>query len=367
MLDEVELRVGDEYLDEHQVRVVARLPIRHPGEVRAQREIFSAEAEIAESRLAETTLTRRAETCFPSVEAEARAAEQAIFDEYESRQELLLAYTASGRQSGLISEIDASRFELASRLRLATREPVDPPLQARDGSAALPSLGAAEGELVWNGETLREAVRRHHPSVALRRATAARYEALAARARSRNQPWIKFVDFAYEHRTGKERPGEPNGPSRNGGGGRVAFTIPFGGGEKANSRRYAALVREQEGEGEAVVEEQMLRGMQALQTLRSFEQRAPRLLELLVLANGAEAVADRWWESKLAQPGQVAGLLDEAFAARRAVLSAREEAGVARCGLLAMTGVAAEDWPRGPGAQSERLEPLAPGAEAAQP
>jgi len=108
--------------------------------------------------------------------------------------------------------------------------------------------------------------------------------------------------------------------------------------------------------------------VQALQTLRSFEQRAPGLLELLVLANGAEAVADRWWESKLARPSEVAGLLDEAFSARRAVLSAREEAGVARCGLLAMTGVAAEDWPRGPGAQPERLEPRSePGAEASQP
>ena len=64
-------------------------------------------------------------------------------------------------------------------------------------------------------------------------------------------------------------------------------------------------------------------------------------------SSSVESVADRWWKSKRGTPSDIAGLVDDAFAARRAVLDAREEAGAARCLLLAMTGVAAEDWPRG--------------------
>jgi hypothetical protein len=346
MLDEFELRVGDEYLDEHQIQIVARLPIRHPGEVRAQREIYAAEADMAERRLDEATLTRRAELCFPAVEAEARAVERAIYRAYASRQEELLAFNEEVERSGVINEVEASRFELSSRLRLTTRQPTFAPLPVA-GAAALPSLDSPDGSLVRSEATLREAVIGHHPSVALHRATAVRYEALAARARSRNQPWIKFVDLSYEHRSGESGPpSDPDTHSRNGGGGRIAFTIPFGGTQKANSLRYSALVREQQGEAAARVEEQVLRGTQALQLLHDFEQRAERLRELVALADGAEEIADRWWESKLAKPSQVAALIDEAFAARSAVLNAREEAGVARCALLAMTGVAAEQWPR---------------------
>jgi len=100
-------------------------------------------------------------------------------------------------------------------------------------------------------------------------------------------------------------------------------------------------------EADAKVDEQMLRGRFALESLHAFEARTDRLLDLLALANEAEAVADRWWRSKRGRPSQIAGLVDDAFTARRAVLEAREEAGLARCTLLAMTGVAAEDWPRG--------------------
>ena len=59
-------------------------------------------------------------------------------------------------------------------------------------------------------------------------------------------------------------------------------------------------------------------------------------------------MAERWWRERLAKPSEVAALLDEAFAAKSAVLEARERAGSSRCTLLAMTGVSADDWPRAP-------------------
>ncbi len=72
-----------------------------------------------------------------------------------------------------------------------------------------------------------------------------------------------------------------------------------------------------------------------------------------------DAVAERWWENRLATPEQVADLFDEAFDARSAVLDARAEAGLAGCRLLSATGVSAAAWPRGPGqAQGGRVHRL---------
>jgi len=349
-LEEVELRVGDDYLEEHRVKVTARLPLRHPGEVDAERRMYAADTRIAESRLAEAQLTRETESCFPSVEAEARREEQVIFDAYARRQSDLVEHNSASRRSGVVNEIDATRFELTRRVRLLRREP-EPMTIGPAGAPALPRLLANDAPLVLDEGTLRDAVARHHPTVAMHRASALRYEAMAARARSRGKPWIKFVDVNYLHRSGKKNDNGPDDPSRNGGGAKVAFTVPFGGG-RADTRRYDALTREERGEADAKVDEQMLRGRFALEGLHAFETRTERLLDLLALATEAESVADRWWKSKRGKPSQIAGLIDDAFSARRAVLEAREEAGVARCTLLAMTGVAAEDWPRaGLGAQ----------------
>jgi hypothetical protein len=88
------------------------------------------------------------------------------------------------------------------------------------------------------------------------------------------------------------------------------------------------------------------RSLEALGELADFEARAVQWEELQALADAAEQVADRWWRDRLARPSQVAALLDQAFAARSAVLDARERAAIAGCTLLAMTGVPPEDWPR---------------------
>ncbi len=343
-LEELELRVGDDYLEEHRVKVTARLPLRHPGEVSAQRRMYAADARLAESRLAREQLVRESDACFPAVEAQARREERAIFDAYAARQAELVAHNAAGRQSGVVSEIDATRFELERRVRLLEREPVPAGVDAPD-ARALPLLIPPPSPLALDDGTLREAVATHHPAIELHRASAERYDAMAARARSRGKPWIKFIDVNYLHRSGETDADGSQDPSQNGGGAKVAFTIPFGGG-RANTRHYDALGRAQRIEADARVEDQMLRGRLALESLHAFESRTERLLELLMLADDAEVVADRWWRSKRGTPAQIADLVDEAFEARRAVLEAREEAGVARCTLLAMTGVAAEDWPR---------------------
>jgi hypothetical protein len=190
--------------------------------------------------------------------------------------------------------------------------------------------------LVRTPQLLRDTVRNHHPSVALRRATADRYRALAERARARNQPWIKFVDVRYEYRSDRNESGV---------GGQLAFEIPLGG-QLANAGRYEALIRESHGEADGLVEQQIARSLQALGEVHEFESRTDRWQHLLQLADEAEEIADRWWQGRLAKPSAVAALLDEAFAARSAIVEARERAGSAYCTVLAMTGVPVEEWPR---------------------
>ncbi len=338
MVDEVELRVGDEYIDsEHRVRVLARIPVTSPAELRTRREVLRADTEVAVARLEEATLERRAELCFPSVDVLVHRARESIYDVYATRQKALLEWSEDWRSAGTINELSAARFEIESRLKLATREPPRPP-QVEVVMPVLPEVGARPTGLVRAQPLLRETVRSHHPSAALRRATAERYQALSDRADSQAKPWLKFVDVSYRYDSG--------GGGDHGGGGRLAFEIPFGTRERASAGRYRALVRQEQSEEQRLVEEQVRRSLEALEALADFEARAEQWEELQALAGAAEQVADRWWQGRLARPAQVAALLDQSFAARSAVLEARERAGIAGCTLLAMTGVPPENWPR---------------------
>ncbi len=59
-IDEFQLRIGEDYLDkEHDLRLTARVPIKRPAEIRAQRQVLRAETEIALSRLEEALAKER--------------------------------------------------------------------------------------------------------------------------------------------------------------------------------------------------------------------------------------------------------------------------------------------------------------------
>jgi hypothetical protein len=338
LIDEIELRLGGEYDDpEHRLRVLARIPIERPGQLRARREVRRAETEVAVARLEEASLERRAELCFPSVEVLVHRERVSIYEAYAARQQALLEWNEEGRSAGTIDELAATRFEIERRIKLATREPARPP-QVEVVMAVLPELGAGPAELVQARPLLRETVRRHHPSAAVRRALAEGYRALSERARSEARPWVKFVDVTYQHESG--------GGGGHGAGGQLAFEIPLGARERADLGRYRALVRQEQSEEQRLVEEQVLRSLEALGELADFEARGAQWEELKGLALAAEQIADRWWRGRLARPSQVASLYDQALAARSAVLEARERAGIAGCTLLAMTGVPPERWPR---------------------
>lgn len=337
LVDGVELRVGDSYeRDDHQIRALARVEIESPSEMRAEREALRAETRIEIARLDEATLERRVALCFPSVDALVHDERASIYVRFAERQRRLLEWNEDWRGSGVIDELSSARFEIDRRTKLATRRP--PPIVEGDRmEMALPRIQTAAAPLDRSVERVREAVRAHHPAIAVRRATAEHYRLLAERSNARRMPKLRFVDVFYEHET--ER-------SRDGVGGQVSVEIPFGGRPRADIGRYHALARQQRLEVESIVEEQLAVSRQALEDVHDFESRADHWLELERLADRAEQVADRWWETRLAGPNQVAALLDDAFNARIAVLEARERAAGAGCALLAMTGVPLEVWPR---------------------
>jgi len=337
LVDEIELRLGDDYDDEHRIRLTARLPLNRPAEVRASKEVRRADTEVAVARLEETSLERRAELCFPSVDTLVERERRSIYNAYMGRQEALLAQSEEWRLSGVIDELSAAHFELETRIKLATRQPASA-LQVDPVVAELPPVASHTLLLVRDPTLLGEMVREHHPSVAVRQAAAERFQALSLREDIQRRPRLRFVEVSYRHDTG--------GRGSNGVGGRLAVEVPFGMRERANADRYQALMRMEQSEERRLVEEQVSQSLEALSILSEFESQTDRWAELQVLAVSAEHLADRWWMDRLAGPSQVAGLLDEAYAARSAVLDARERAGIAGCTLLAMTGVPPERWPR---------------------
>lgn len=338
-IDEFEVRVGDDYSDsEHQVRLLARVPINRPSEVRAQRKALAAETRIEISRLEDISHQRRAELCFPSIAASAAEEKRALYKSYRVQRRELLTWNEEWRRAGTVDELRGARFEIESRIRLASWRPEATPIPDMI-VATLPPVPSAEdglGTLDRNPELVRVTVARFNPSVAVRRATAERYRALAARANARNQPWIKFVDLGYEHSTGN---------NENGVRGQVAIEVPLGG-DRANARRYQSLVRREDGNARGIVMDLATGVHQALAHLDQFEAQRDDWIELLELADRADEIAERWWKARLVRPRDVGALLDEAFVARNTVLEAREQAGAAYCSLLALSGVEPESWPR---------------------
>jgi hypothetical protein len=338
-LDEFQLRVGERDDGDPNVRVLTRIPVPNPWELRTERALRSAETEASLAKLEETALERGAERCALAIEGRAHAERARLYEGYAERQRELLAWGAEWRRSGAASEAAATRFEIERRVRLAERLP-DPPPIGPLGAAELPAVAPPAAPLDASPELVSQLVRIRHPSVSVRSATSEGYAALSEQSARSALPWFDFVDLGYEARG--RQPDEI--------GGQVAVRVPFGRAARGEAGRFEALRRAELHEADRIVLEQVRAGRAALQELARFEANAPRWRELLELAEGAESVAERWWRGRLADPSDVAELFDRAFDARSSVLDERARAGLAGCRLLAATGVVPEAWPRAPAA-----------------
>jgi hypothetical protein len=337
-LDEFEFRVRGQARDgDAALGMRARIPVPDPAQVRARRAVRRAETEASIARLDETSLRRRTELCFRSIDTEAHRERSAIYESYARRGRALLEWSEGARRSGILSERPATQFRIEARIKLVTRKPGPPP-EPSAATDPLPAVGRGRGALVTSPELLLDLVRTHHPSPAVHRAIAARYEALSTRAQSAARPWFEFVDLDYERIFRDE--------SRNDIGGQLAFRIPFGVESRADASRFRALGRSETLEGEGLIRDQMRQSIFALKEFQYFESNTEEWQELLELAHSAEEMADRWRDERLARPSQVENLIERAYDARVAVIEARERAGLARCTVFALTGVSLDDWPR---------------------
>jgi hypothetical protein len=340
LLESFELRVRNEYDDEYGLRLLTRFPIRDPRELSAQRRVRRAETRAALALLDETALRRRAELCLEGVERAVHAEHGLAFEPYASRLRSLLRWNQDWRESGRLSELDAARLDLTSRIRLARREPGPAPPPGGE-PAALPSIEPPPAFLDTSPEQVAEAIRRGHPGQEVHRASAAHLQALAKRAETRDRPSLDFIDLSYEAITQQRRDDHEVAAQ-------VAIEIPIGDRRNAQAEQLVALSRAQELDARHLFLQSMAQAQRALLQIDHFERSAARWRELRDLADEAEALTDRWWESRLVGPAGVASLLDRVYSARVAVTDAREDAALSSCALEGATGVALEDWSRLP-------------------
>jgi hypothetical protein len=337
LLDELEIRVGGRGGADERVRLLGRIPVANPFVARRQREERRAQTEVALARLEETALEQRAELCSAAVELEVEQEGMALYRDYEGPKQELLEWSEQMRSTGATDRAGAIGFELEQRVEIATREPLS---LREEGTYAkgLPTLEPAPGRLVRKRELVHQLVSAHSPSVSVHRAMADRHRRQSQQAKGAGYPSLRFVDVFYDVY-------DSNSEESNVGG-QVAVSIPFGRESRARVERFRALDRSQANEGRGEVLQRTEEAVRALAVIDHFEEKLDRWREISALAREVSAVAQERLQQRLARPSRVASLLDRAYVARRAVLEAREEGGMARCMLLATTGVALEDWPR---------------------
>lgn len=342
-IDGFELRAGVVHERDEKMQALARLPLRNLAELHAQKEARLAQSEVALARLEEVTLAERVAECLPSLEYQVRSRQEEIFAGYARRHAALLEWNREMRAAGLIDEVGAKRFELSSNVKLATRDPsgLPEPLPRSNSDSVLDVLPAplpGVPPLSTAPDVLHRVLVSNQPSVGVVRARQREFEALSRRETMKRIPSPRFVDVGYE-------PVAYSGDKRQVAA-RVAFEIPFGREASANHRRYQALARAERSRVRALLEVQRREAERALGEINIFRERADHWLALADLADASEEVAERWWQDRQAEPGQISSLLDSVYAARVAVLEARQRAGRAGCVVIEATGVTVSEWPR---------------------
>jgi hypothetical protein len=167
---------------------------------------------------------------------------------------------------------------------------------------------------------------------------AKRHRRQSQQAHNASYPSLRFVEVFYDV--------YDSSTDESNLGAQMAVSIPLGRESQARAGRFRALDRSQMNEGRSEVLRRTEEAVRALAVLDHFETNRERWKEISTLAREVSAAAQERLQQRLVRPSRVASLLDRAYAARTAVLDAREKGGMARCVLLATTGVGLEDWPR---------------------
>lgn len=340
-IDGFEIRAAGEYENDGRMTALFRMPVANPLTVSAEREARRAETEVALAKVEEVTLAQHVALCLPSVKYLALEERSRIYGAYAQRYQALLEWNQELSRAGLLDEVRLSRFDLESRVRLATRDPSAIPrpmtlLGADRVLDVLPVPARGVAPLADEPALVRERVLSHQPEIAVHRASRKQFESLARSENSKRVPSLGFVDFGFD---AVPFPGDTRAYET-----RVGIEVPFGREARANTRRYEALARAERSEERARAEDRLREAQLALEEVNGFRERSDGWLELAGLADAAERVADNWRQRRLTEPSQISSLLETVYSARLAVLDARERAGLAGCAVTAATGVTLSEW-----------------------
>lgn len=348
-IDGLELRGALVHERDDKVQTLARLPLRSPLEMHQAVKARRAASEVALARLEEATLAQRVAVCLPSLEIQAHDEQQRIYARSAARRRDLLEWNHELRVSGSIGEVDARRFELESQIWLTTRDPSARPVPALPAGTpavfdVLPEVVVGATDLRADSEVVQRVLRRHQPALARERAEREHFEALSRRETMARLPAPRFVDVGYEP---VAFPGDRRQLEA-----RVAIEVPFGREARANQRRFDALARAAKSRERAAIGTRQREAASALAEINAFRAGAERWHSLAALADASEQVAERWWNDRLADPADIANLLDRVHDARLAVLDARRRAGRAACAVIEATGATLAEWPQRAGGGS---------------
>jgi hypothetical protein len=316
----------------------ARLQLRNPFEVDADREARAANEEVAVSNLELDALELRVGLCERSTARAGQAQRRVAFERLREDTERLVGWARERSEARLDDELGAQRFRLDASTSLARRRPVGLEEEGpSDPSFVLPSLTERVAPLDTRAEVLEQRLAEGNPEGKWRQARGRALEAQAKRSQRERLPWFNWV--GVEH--GDARGLDPDELEVN-----IAVGVPFGLDLAHEAERDGALAERERllGEGTLREAQEELRGL--LDELQAREARADEWAALSREADEGEALARRWLQQRQGDPEKIHALLLRVYEARAALVDARVEVGELGCEVLRLTGTPLHAWPR---------------------
>ncbi len=318
------------------IELTARLAVRNPWEVAAERRALEAVTQASLAELDGVALDVRVRQCRMAIDKATVLERATLHGWLREKAETAIRWNDERRDAGTVDELVARGLRLELMARVAAREPA--PSEDMDAPAVeLPSIEPLEGALDLDLQLVLARVHEHAPEVRENESLAAHYRAMESRARRKQIPWLDFAAVSYELDPEDDLAGLT---------GQLAIEIPFGVDHRARSKRYSNLEESARLEAESLERELARRAFAALRRLAFFESRSPRLRALDEEAHRGLSLAERWLEQRQGTPERVADVVDEVFRARDVIITARRNAGLADCDLLETMGTTAAGWPR---------------------
>lgn len=302
-----------------------RFPLQHPWRIGADRSLHEAEVQAGVATLHRDALEAQVFECFLTVRHAAHADRERAFADYEEDGAALRAWLDALRSQQLISAQQHARYQLALRTSALRAEPgptPEPPTRpavwALTPTAMTALTPAAAEQLLLR-----------HPMWDGYQADEQRMLALSDAQTARRIPWVQWISLNYE-------PASGNGAARVEA--LLSFAIPLGIDESARARAYDARADALRWKAKALFDRHLAKLMATRDALAAHEARAAELDNAEAEARAQRTSARSWVDQRSATFEEASSVLEDVHRIRIAVAERREQAGLLRCELLALTG-----------------------------